>query len=131
LKENKDNANINYKLGRCYLSLDLDKDRAYPYLKEASKDIKKIYDPFASDFKGAPIETYFYLARAHHLRTELDSAEFYFHKFLSESGKNHFLRVDAELSLQMCQTARELMADSVNVRISNVGSPVNSDKPEY
>ena len=131
LKDNKDNANLNYKIGRCYLSMGLDRDRATPYLKAASKDIRKIYDPFASDFKGAPIETYYYLGKVNHINTKLDSAEYYYQKFLSGSGPKHFLKPEAKLGIEMCKTARELMADSVKVQLSNLGLSVNSSYADY
>ncbi|MDC1221233.1 hypothetical protein N8Z47_01035 [Salibacteraceae bacterium] len=77
LKE-KDNANINYKLGSSFLNLGIDRDRALPFLLKAAKDIKKIYDPFSSDFKSAPTETYYYLAQAYHISGNIDSSEFFF-----------------------------------------------------
>jgi hypothetical protein len=65
LHKEKPNANLNYKIGRSYLSLGIDRDRGLPYLLKASKDVKNIYDPFSSDFKTAPVETYFYLGKAY------------------------------------------------------------------
>ncbi|MEZ4722246.1 MAG: hypothetical protein R2813_10265 [Flavobacteriales bacterium] len=131
LTEQPDNANLNYKLGRCYLDLGMERDRALPFLKNAAKDVRKIYDPFASDFKGAPVETYFYLGKAEHIATNLDSAEHYYQKFLDDASKKHYLRPDAEAGLRMCATARKLMADPVEAQIINIGSPINSPYAEY
>lgn len=131
LKENEANANLNYKLGRCFLSLGLDRERALPFLIEASKDVRRIYDPFSSDFEGAPVETYFYLAKAYHIETSLDSAEKYYTKFLTDASKKHYLRPDAEKGLEMLKVARELMAAPVKAQIVNIGSPINSEFAEY
>lgn len=130
LKE-KQNANLNYKIGRSYLSLGIDRDRGLPYLLAASKDVKNIYDPFSSDFKTAPVETYFYLGKAYHIQTQIDSAEYFYQKFLDDASKKHYLRSDAVKGLEMCKVARELMANPVDAEIINIGSPINSKFAEY
>ena len=130
LRENP-NANINYKLGSCYLNLGIDRDRALPFLIKASKDVAKVYDPFSSSFESAPIEVYYYLAKAYHINTDLDSAEKYYTKFLDEASKKQYLRPSTEKGLEMCATARELMANPLEVDIVNIGSPVNSKFAEY
>ena len=76
LKE-RNNANINYKLGSSYLNLGIDRDRALPYLLAAAKNINKTYDPFSSDFRSAPTETYYYLAQAYHIAGDIDSSEYF------------------------------------------------------
>lgn len=131
LKDDPGNANLNYKLGRCYLSMGIDRNQALPYLVEASRDVRNIYDPFSADFKGAPLETFYYLALANHINTQLDDAEHYYNQFLEKAGKKHFLRPAAERGLEMCATARELMADPLDVDIRNIGAPINSPYAEY
>lgn len=102
-----------------------------PYLIEASKNIENIYDPFSSSIKSAPIETHHYLASAYHIAGQLDEAEENYQRFLDVAGKNHILRPAAEKGLEMCQVARELMADPVDVQITNIGTPINSEYAEY
>lgn len=131
LEEEPKNANLNYKIGRCYLDMGIDRDQSLPYLVKASKGVKRIYDPFSSDFKGAPVETYFYLGKAHHITTNLDSAEHFYQKFLDDASKKHYLRPEAERGLQMCTVARNLMQKPVDVNIVNLGSPINSGYAEY
>lgn len=127
LSENQDNANLNYKLGRCYLSMGIDREQALPYLIKASKDVAKIYDHFSSSEASAPIEVYHYLAKAFHISGKLDDAELNYQRFLDEAGRNHILRPEAEKGLEMCQVARELMASPVDVTITNIGTPINSE----
>jgi hypothetical protein len=131
LLREKTNANINYKLGSSYLNLGIDRDRALPYLLNAAKDIQKTYDPFSSDFKSAPTETYFYLAEAYHISGNIDSSELYYQKFLDQASKKQYLRPKASRGLEMCDNARELMANPVDVKITNIGAPINSPFAEY
>jgi hypothetical protein len=100
-------------------------------LLKAAKDTKKIYDPFASDFKSAPIETYYYLAKAYHIHANIDSAEFFYQKFLDDASKKQFLRPIATRGMEMCAVARELMKNPVDAKIVNVGAPINSEFAEY
>lgn len=131
LKDDPDNANLHYKLGRAYLDMGVSKEKALPHLQKAAKNIKKTYDPYAASFKSSPVETYFYLAHAYHLQEKLDSAEFYFDKFLEKASKKHYLKPEAAHQQEMVAVARELIASPVQVRISNIGKPINSEYAEY
>ncbi len=131
LAENPDNANLNFKLGKCLLSQGIDRNLALPYLEEASKDVKKIYDPFTADFKSAPDETYYYLGLAYHITGKLDFAQEFYDKFLVTAGEKHFLKDAANRGLIELETARELMAKPLDVNISNIGGPINTSFAEY
>lgn len=131
LAEKPNHANINYKLGRCYLGLGIDRQKALPYLKAASKDINKNYNPYMFDVPGAPSEVLYYLGKAYHLNADLDSAEIYYQNFLDKASKKHFLRPEAEKGLIMCANARELMKSPIDVTITSIGKPINSDFSDY
>lgn len=131
LEENPENANLNFKMGKCLLSQGIDRNLALPYLEEASKDVKKIYDPFTADYKSAPVETYYYLGLAYHITGKLDSAQEFYNKFLTEASDKHFLRDAANRGLNELVTARELMGKPLDVNISNIGGPINTSFAEY
>lgn len=131
LDEQPNNANLNYKIGKCYLNQGIDRNLAKPYLIKASKDVRRNYDPFIADFKGAPTDTYYYLGQAYHITSELDKAEEAYQKFVDQSSKKHFLNDDAARGLMEIQTARELMSAPLDVNITNLGGPINSEFAEY
>jgi len=131
LEESPDNANLNYKLGKCYLEMGLNREEALPYLKKAITNVKKVYDPFSSDVKSTPVEAYYYYALCQLIVTDLDEADTYYAKFLADASKKHFLRPNAERGLDMISNAREFMADPVDVDIVNIGTPINSPFAEY
>jgi tetratricopeptide (TPR) repeat protein len=131
LTDDPENANLNFKLGKCLLSQGIDRDLALPYLLEASKDVKKIYDPFTADFKGAPVETFYYLGLAYHITSKLDFAQEFYNKFLVTAGGKHLLKDAANRGLMELETAHELMAKPLDVNISNIGGPINSSFAEY
>jgi hypothetical protein len=131
LDTDPDNANINYKLGTCYLSLGIDRELALPYLIKASENVKRNYDPYISSYKGAPTETYYYLALSYHIKSNLEKAEEFYQKFLDQSSSKHFLKDDAERGIEELITARELMKNPLQATITNLGGPINTEFAEY
>ena len=84
------NANINFKTGYCLLNTAHDKKTAFKYFNYAKKNIDERYNPFDFSIKNAPVSTYYYLGKSHHLNYNPDSAIHYFNKFIEISGKKHF-----------------------------------------
>src|ERR1700751_2437899 len=60
------NANINYKMGLCYLNIPSKKKKAFRFLEKASKNISKSYDEDEPGMKTAPVDAIYYHARAQH-----------------------------------------------------------------
>lgn len=123
--EQLDNANINYKIGICYLNISNDRAKALPYLLNAEKKISKNYDPFTTFETNAPIETYFYLGNAYHITEDCDKAIENFNKFISQSSKKHILYAKAEVSIKQCVIAKGEFADPKEHKIANIGPEIN------
>lgn len=130
-KMEPENANVNAKIGMCYYYSPTHTIEGIPYFKKAIKNIVKNYDPFMYTEKGAKYDTYYYYAHALHIHDELDSAIFYFQKFIDMAGKKHFLTEKAYRQIEMCNNAKKLMAEPVNVRITNMGPIINSPYSEH
>ena len=59
-----DNANLNYRLGLCYLNIQGEKVKAIPYLEKAINNLTNRYKEGDFREEEAPYDTYFYLASA-------------------------------------------------------------------
>lgn len=72
LLETPDNLNIKYKIGTCYLNIPGEKEKSIPYLEEAVKNAS--YDSKTESFKEkrAPLDAYFFLAKAYMVNNELE-----------------------------------------------------------
>jgi len=81
LLNNPDNFNIQYKIGTCYLNIPGEKDKAIPYLESAV--MHSSYDAKINSFKEkrAPLDAYFFLAKAYMINNELEKALNTFNKF--------------------------------------------------
>lgn len=83
LLETEDNFNIKYKIGACYLNIPGEKEKAIPYLEAAVK--QSSFNARINSFreKRAPLDSYFFLAKAYMINNELEKALSTFNKFKS------------------------------------------------
>lgn len=140
LKEQPENANLNYKAGLSYFNSYNQKAKALPYLEKASQlrksgssgsTLSAGYDPFEPRERNAPVEVDYYLARSYHLKNDLDKAELIYQKFYDETQGKHALSPLAKRGKEQVTNARALQADPKNYRISNVGPMINTEYPDF
>ena len=67
----KANANINFKIGMCYLNSATYKTKSIPYFEEAVKSTSAKFKELSIKETNSPLSTYFYLAKAYQLNTNL------------------------------------------------------------
>ncbi len=74
LLEDPANFNIKYKIGTCYLNIPGEKEKAISYLEEAVRNAS--YDAKVASYKEmrAPLDAYFFLAKAYMINNELEKA---------------------------------------------------------
>ncbi|MBI2966267.1 MAG: PD40 domain-containing protein [Bacteroidetes bacterium] len=126
-----DNANIHYRIGMCYLNLATDRTKSIPWLRKAVRNTTRDWDDLSYMEKRAPMDAYFLLGKAFHLNYQFDTAIAWINKFKDLYPKKHILQEEADFYIQMCNTAKELMRDSLQVTIENMGEAVNSPFPDY
>ena len=74
LLDTPENMNIKYKIGVCYLNIPGEKEKSIPYLEEAVKTAN--YNSKTKSFKEnrAPLDAYFFLAKAYMINNDLEKA---------------------------------------------------------
>ncbi len=128
-----ESADINFKIGYCYLNSPTYKVKAIPYMEQAIKNIAEKYTGKLNE-TGAPVSAYYYLAKAYHLNYEFDKAiECYekYIKLLGSSSKNASDIADAKHEIETCNYGKELVKAPVKVIITNLGENVNSPYADY
>jgi hypothetical protein len=131
-KVDSTNANINYKIGVCFLNTASDKQKALHYMRIASRGISNNYDPYDPHVKKAPANTFYYLAQAYHYNYQFDSAIQFFESYKSLLGsRDPVMTADIDMRINWAKNAKEFLASPLPVTISNMGDSINSDKPEY
>jgi hypothetical protein len=110
LLDNPENFNIQYKIGTCYLNIPGEKEKAIPYLESAVKHSS--YDAKVNSFKEkrAPLDAYFFLAKAYMINNELNKALSTFNKFktlaqetVKKGGMKNLAYIDQQI--QACNNA--------------------------
>ncbi|MFW5781400.1 MAG: hypothetical protein ACOCXD_02410, partial [Bacteroidota bacterium] len=126
LKLYPDNANLNYKIGICYLNIPYEKEKSITYLEKAKSSLTEKYKENSFKETNAPPDVFFYLGNAYRINNELDEAlENYYHfkEILNPSVYKEEL-VDEQITAVL--NARKLKANPVDVDITNLGEKINS-----
>lgn len=119
LNEDNRNESYNYNVGVCYLNNSMNKAKAVPYLEIVTR--KEKHDPNAD----------YLLGRAYQFANRFDDAISTFKKFKQDAKGTVFNLVDADLQIQHCINAKELMKFPVDVMFQNLGSNINSEYSDY
>ncbi|MDF1672317.1 MAG: hypothetical protein P1U41_02365, partial [Vicingaceae bacterium] len=120
-KFNPNNAQLNYRIGRCYIMNAVYKEEAVPHLEKALK----LNPNVAPDIQ-------YHLGIAYHITMDFDKAINAFEKYKSVLvSKNPDELVDVNKRIEECKYAKELISKPERVFIDNFNRPVNSKYPEY
>ncbi|MEY3398627.1 MAG: hypothetical protein RL220_1221 [Bacteroidota bacterium] len=126
------NSNVNYKLGYTMLQIPNSKTEALDYLRAATaNELSKKYDPFDATERKAPIEALYYLGYAQHLNYELDEAIASFKTFMRKVSEKHNLYNLAKHEIQMCEEAKNQIANPQGFIITNVGPVINKETNDF
>ncbi len=128
------NANINYKIGVCYLEseTETEKNKALPFLEKSVQNVSHNYNPEDPKEKKAPELAYYSLGVAYRLAYRFNEAITFFNKFKDIVGtRNQVLTKDLEKQVEINFNAIEFTKDSISVSIKNLGDSINSIYPDY
>ncbi|MBL7883273.1 MAG: PD40 domain-containing protein, partial [Bacteroidia bacterium] len=125
------NANINYKLGLCYLKSISEKSKALNYLEKAVLNTTTNYNDIEPQEKKAPINALYYYGQALHFSYRFDEAIAHYEKFKSYLSKQKDLIADVNRQIEISNNAKTLVAAPINVIIKNLGDSVNSGYSDH
>lgn len=116
LKTDKNNTTIQYKIAECYLNTNINKSEAIKYLEFCTKDSK--VEPIV----------WLRLGYAYRLSNKIDDAIKAFEKYKELEPKKKKV---AEREIEICNNAKVLMLNPVNVSFTNLGKDINSEFADY
>lgn len=126
-----ESANYNYRKGFLILQARQDYEKALPYFEKAIKSVNKNYDAYSSKEMNAPLDAYYHLGVCYHLAEDLEKAKENYGKFLELSQKKSPLVDLANLKMQQCTVAQELIENPKSAVVENIGDAVNTEMAEY
>jgi outer membrane protein OmpA-like peptidoglycan-associated protein len=125
-------ANINYKLGVCYLQSGSQKYKAVYHLEKAVQNTTHNYSEDNAYETKASEFAYYYLGEAYRISYNFIASYVNFKKFKDMVGsKNAELTSEIDKQIAINTTAQEFTKDSAKVLIVNFGDSVNSAFPDY
>ncbi len=125
-----ENANINYRIGICYLNIPGQKDKAVNYLIESLKNVSPKYKESSLKQTYAPVDAYLYLGNAYRVNNLLSKAIESYNKYkelAGSAGESKF----ADQQIQACNTAIRFMDNPLKVRITDLGDSVNGESSNF
>ncbi|NVO02088.1 MAG: PD40 domain-containing protein [Bacteroidetes bacterium] len=129
----KNNCNVNFYVGVCYLKSSLKRTLAIPYLEKAIKKTDAAYSYTHKEI-ASPVFSYQYLGEAYHANFQFDEAlKNYeiFKSFLTDKSRDANFMLEIDRNIEVTKFAKELYAKPLkNVEIIPM-KIANSDFSDY
>lgn len=126
------NANINYRVGQCYLNVPGSKHLATAYLEKAVKNVSDKYVEGSLHEVKAPLEAWFYLGNAYRINNRLDKAIEAYEKYKSLIGSKAGVAYRlANKEIEACKNAAEMMQHPAYVYFMDLKAPINSPSKDF
>ncbi len=120
-------ANLNFKIGECYLNLPGHKDKSIPYLEKAISKTSSLFSGKELTDEYAPLAAYLYLGVAYRLAYDFDRARQTFMSMLSLlDTADHQTRILLEYHINRCHNAEALIQSPAVTQWSFLPEPVNN-----
>ncbi|WP_372751200.1 hypothetical protein [Labilibaculum sp.] len=124
LSESSRNADLNYKLGVCYLNIASEKDKSIDFLEKAIQ--------YAKSKNNISMDVYFNLAKAYHANYQFKEALKVYKDLLQIIlPQNTEFRNEIQRNIEMCKNGIELVKNPVNISIINLGNKINTEFSEH
>jgi outer membrane protein OmpA-like peptidoglycan-associated protein len=123
----QDNANINYRIGICYLNIPGQKEKAVSYLETAVKNISDKYKEGSFTEVFAPADAFLYLGNAYRINNQLDKAIESYNSYLKISLKLSQIEIDyTNQQIESCKRAKEAIKNPAPIHKENLGRTYNT-----
>ncbi len=127
-----DNANLNYRLGLCYLNIQGGKDKAIPYFEKAVNNLTNRYKEGDFREEKAPYDTWFYLARAYQVNNEISKAKQTYEKYVNFLDPGDTLNINfVKRQIESCNNAEKLKQNKVYFDSYNLGQNINNSYANF
>ncbi len=120
------NDNINYHLGRCYLNIPYEKEKAISHLENASKNISPKYKGFSLKETAAPTDAVYYLGDAYRVNNLLEKAIIQYKRFKQMSDPEIYDHQMVDNQIRACENALILEKQPITVTYTNLGENLNT-----
>jgi len=128
----ENNANINYRIGVCYLNMPGEKAKAIPYLEKAVTNVTAKYQEGIFKETRAPYDAWLYLGNGYRIMNQLDKAVQAYQKYkeLLKDDKSEMSKY-ADQQIVACNNAKKAQENPVLVIQENLGEIINTQFTDF
>lgn len=127
-----ENANLNYRIGICYLNIPGEKSKAVVFLEVAVKNITPSYREGSFTEDRAPIDAYFYLGNAYLIQNEYSQASRTYTKYLEFVDPADTVNINyVNQQIKACKTAQVLIKSPVFFEKRILGENINDENSNF
>ncbi|HEY4785366.1 MAG TPA: OmpA family protein [Bacteroidales bacterium] len=127
-----DNANINYRVGLCYLNIPGEKNRSISYLEKAVQNMTNRYSEGSFKETKCPFDAQFYLGSAYRISNQLDKAIAAYEKYKTLLDPKNVSAIKfADKEIESCKLAMGMMKNPITVKKTIIGRPVSTPGRDY
>jgi tetratricopeptide (TPR) repeat protein len=119
VERNPENPYLKYRLGICYLYKIDEKEKSIDLLENAKKG-----DPELEQID-------YWIGRAYHLNYRFDEAKRAFTEYMNTPGISQKEKEEGQRYYNYCENAKNIIRDTAEVEIRNIGPTVNTANSEY
>ena len=121
LEQKPDNANLQYRIGLCYLNTPGEKHKAIPYLEQAVQNITPTYLEGSYKETKAPKNAYFYLGEAYRVVENIDKAIGAYSTFRELIDTKDVYSLDyVDQQIEACKRAIKMMEQPLKIDLEQV-----------
>ncbi|WP_148114108.1 PD40 domain-containing protein [Ancylomarina longa] len=118
------NADLNFKLGLCYLNISSQKEKSVGLIEKAIQ--------YTSSKNNVSLDVYFNLAKAYHTNYQFrDALKVYRDLLQIISPQNIAFRNEIQREINMCKNGLELIKNPIDISITNLGNKINTEYAEH
>jgi len=128
----QDNANINYRMGVCYLNISGEKQKAIPFLEKAVKKISTDWKEGSFKEESAPVDALLYLGNAYRINKNIEKACYTYNEYINKlETEDEKVQAYAKMQIDACQRARLAYLNPKDVQIENLGTKYNTNLDNF
>ncbi len=118
---NSNSAELNYKIGKCYLELN-----------QPDKSLTALFKARALN-KNCCDGLYYNIAKSYQQALKFDSSIFFYKIYLNRLDPENYKAQQPRINqaIQECNVGKQLVSNPVSVTIENLGPNINSEFPDY
>ena len=130
--QDPNSANINYKIGLCYINMAGQKEKSIAYLEKAVTNITNDYKEGNYKEVRAPEEAIFFLATAYHIQNQFEKARDEYTRYINLLESSDSVNINfVNQQIAACDNSGKMIKNRVYYESINLGSKINTDSNEF